>query len=130
MLLKQFVFSGTFLIFVNGALSNDSERTGLLEGHLKIVAPKTVDIADANTPAVAASYAEYPLIILSRDGKKEIKRIMADSNGNYRVALPPGDYLLDVEGRARGHARAKVKEFTVILSQTVRADMDLDTGVR
>ena len=51
----------------------------------------------------AETYAEYPLIILSQDGKKEIARITADENGNYHVALPPGDYVLDVQGRAPGH---------------------------
>ena len=33
-----------------------------------------------------------PLIILSPDGKKEIMRVTADGNGNYRATLPPGDY--------------------------------------
>ena len=46
----------------------------------------------------AENYADYPLIILSHDGEKEIARVTADENGNYRVALPPGDYVLDVQG--------------------------------
>jgi hypothetical protein len=33
-----------------------------------------------------------PLIILSPDGKREIMRVTADGNGNYRATLPPGDY--------------------------------------
>jgi hypothetical protein len=44
-------------------------------------------------------YAEYPLIILSQDGKKQVARVTADENGKYRAALPPGDYILDVQGR-------------------------------
>ena len=55
----------------------------------------------------AENYAEYPLIILSRDGKKEIARVTADENGNYRVALPPGDYVLDVQGRPTQGPRAR-----------------------
>jgi len=44
--------------------------------------------------------------------------------------LPPGHYVLDVQGRARGHVRAKPRRFTVVSKQTVRVDMDIDTGIR
>ena len=57
-------------------------------------------------------------------------RITADEQGNYRVALPPGDYVLDVQGRAPGHVCAKAQQFTVVANQTARVDMDLDTGIR
>ena len=79
----------------------------------------------------AENYADYPLIILSRDGEKEIARVTADENGKYRVALPPGDYVLDVQGRRpKGHVRAKPQPFTIVSNQTVRVDMGIDTGVR
>ena len=108
-----------------------TEPPGFVEGHLKIVSPKEVELADGNAAAITAeNYAEYPLIILSQDGKKEIARVTADGNGNYRTALPPGDYVLDVQGRARGHVRAKPQRFTVVSNQPVHVDMDIDTGVR
>jgi len=44
--------------------------------------------------------------------------------------LPPGDYVLDVQRRAPGHVRAKPQRFTVVSNQTVRVDMDIDTGIR
>jgi hypothetical protein len=73
----------------------------------------------------AENYADYPLLILSRDKQKEIARITADTNGNYRAALPPGDYVLDVQGRPRKHVRGKPQPFTVVSDQTVRVDMDI-----
>jgi len=98
---------------------------------LHIVSRKTVELADGNAPTVTAeTYSEYPLIIVSRDGRKEIARVTADGNGKYRAALPPGAYILDVQGRARKHVRAKPKPFTVVSNQTVRVDMDIDTGIR
>jgi hypothetical protein len=108
-----------------------TEPPGFMEGHLKIVSPKEVELADENAPAITAeTYAQYPLIILSQGGRKEIARVTADENGNYRTALPPGDYVLDVQRHARGHVRAKPQRFTVVSNQTVRVDMDMDTGVR
>ena len=108
-----------------------NEPPGFVEGHLKIISGKEVELADGNAPVITAeNYAQYPLIILSQGGKKEINRVTADGNGKYRTALPPGDYILDVQGRARGHIRAKPQRFTVVSNQTVRVDMDIDTGVR
>jgi len=108
-----------------------NESPGFVEGRLKIISGKEVELADRNAPAITTeNYAQYPLIILSQDGKKEIARVIADGNGNYRATLPPGDYVLDVKGRARGHVRAKSQRVTVVSNQTVRVDIDIDTGVR
>jgi hypothetical protein len=128
--LKYLIFACIFLL-LDGSVSIDAAPAGFVEGHLKIVSPKEVELADGNTPTPSAeAYAEYPLIILSQDGKKEIARATADEKGNYHVALPPGNYVLDVQGRAPGHVRAKPQQFTVVSNQTVRVDMDIDTGVR
>jgi hypothetical protein len=108
-----------------------TDPPGFVEGHLKIISGKEVELADGNAPAITAeNYAQFPLIIVSQDGKKEIARITADRNGKYRTALLPGDYVLDVQGRARSHLRVKPKRFTIVSNQTVRVDMDIDTGVR
>jgi len=108
-----------------------SEPSGFVEGHLKILSSKEVELADGSAPSITAeNYAQYPLLILSQDGKKEIARVIADGNGKYRAALPPGNYVLDVQGRAHGHVRARPQRFTVVSNQTVRVDIDIDTGVR
>ena len=128
--LKHLIFACAFLLLASSA-SVDAAPPGFVEGHLKIISPKEVELADGNAPTVTAeTYGEYPLIILSRDGKKEIARVTADGNGNYRTALPPGDYVLDVPRRGRGHVRAKPQRFTVVSNQTVHVDMDIDTGIR
>jgi hypothetical protein len=119
------------LALVCGSASIHAAQPGFLEGHLKILPLREVELADAdNTTTTPQAYAEYPLVVLSRDGKREIARLTADADGHYRAELPPGDYVLDVQDRARKHLRARPKSFTIVSDQTVRIDMDVDTGVR
>ena len=128
----KYLILGCLLLIAGACLASDNAPVGFLEGRLRILANKEVELAEGNPPKFsAADYAECPLIILSQDGKKEIARLMADENGKYRVALPPGDYILDVQGRIRmGRMRAKPQSFKVVSNQTVQVDMDVDTGVR
>ena len=102
-----------------------------MEGRLKVLSPKEVELAD-ETPSkmTGENYADYPLVILSRDMKTEVAHVTADQNGNFRIALAPGGYVLDVQNRRRLHVRATPQLFTVVANQTVHVDMSIDTGIR
>jgi hypothetical protein len=114
-----------------GIASIKAASQGFMEGHLKIVSLKAVEPSDnMPRPAVAPeTYSAYPLIVLSEDGKKEIARMTADENGNYRVALPPGAYILDVQERAVKRIHAKPQPFAVVSNQTVRVDLGIFIGL-
>ena len=131
MRLKYLTLACLFLVPI-ACLASNNTVPGFLEGHVRILAFRDVELAKGNPPKFSGgNYAEYPLIILSQDGKKEIARVTADENGKYRIALPAGDYLLDVQGRRpKGHVRAKPQPFTVASNQTAHLDMTIDTGVR
>jgi hypothetical protein len=128
----QHLVPACVFLLLAGTTSIDAAPSGFLEGHLRIISTKEVELADETPSKITAeNYADYPVIILSRDEKKEIARVRPDENGKYRVALPPGDYILDVQGRPpKGHIRAKPQPFTVASNQTVHVDMNIDTGVR
>ena len=105
-----------------GSSSTDGAPSVFLEGHLKIISPKEVELAD-ETPSkgIDVDYAESPLIISSQDGKKEVARVTADENGKYRAALPPGDYILDVQGRQpKGHLRETATLYSSLKSDPAR----------
>jgi hypothetical protein len=109
----------------------EAATPGFLEGHLKIVFPREVELAD-QTPSepTAVNYSNYPLIVLRRAGKQEVALVTVDGNGNYRMPLPPGDYVLDVQNRRRRHVRVKPQTFTILSNQTAHVDMNIDTGIR
>jgi hypothetical protein len=133
MRVNHLILACVFLVPIGiGCLASDNNVPGFIEGRVRILASAGVELAEGNPPKFSgANYAEYPLIILSQDGKKEIARVTADENGKFRVALPPGDYILDVQGRQpKGHVRAKPQRFTIISNQAAHVDMDIDTGIR
>jgi len=124
------ILGGIFLVLATSTASGAALPTGTMEGHLKIVLPRAVEPSDAMPRLTVApeTYAKYPLIVFSADGKREIARVTADVNGNYRVALPPGAYFLDVQDRTARRLRARPQPFTVVSDQTVRVDMNVVIG--
>ena len=131
MFVTKIVKTSLVLIVISSVAASDPVPPGFVEGHLKIFPLSDVNVAaDDRTATMAAEapYAEYPLVVLTRDGKREITRVTPDQHGNYRIELPPGDYILDVEAEIA--KRPKPRPFTVVSKQTVRVDMSVDTGIR
>jgi hypothetical protein len=125
----KYLIIATSLSLAGTAPSNASQP-GFMEGHLKIVWLGAAEASDEMPRQAVApeTYAKYPLIVSSQDAKSEISRVTADGNGNYRVALPPGDDVLDVQDRAAKRLRAKPQPFTVVSNQTVHVDMNIVIG--
>ena len=132
--IPNFVAAGCISLLLASAGSVKPATQGFMEGHLKVVVIRGVEPDNMPGPTVAPeTYAQYPLIILSQDGKREIARLTADKSGNYRVALAPGAYILalqerSIEERAAERIHAKLQPFTVVANQTVRVDMNVFVG--
>jgi len=77
---KSMAVACIFLMLASTASINAAPQ-GFIEGHLKIVVIRPVEPDNMPQPA-PETYAEYPLIILSQDGKREIARLTADKSGN------------------------------------------------
>jgi len=130
--IPNFVAAGCISLLLASAASIKAAPQGFMEGHLKIVVIRAVE-PDNMPQSAPETYAEYPLIILSQDGKREIARLTADKSGNYRATLPPGAYILAVqerpaEERAAERIHANRQPFTVLPNQTVRVDMTIFIG--
>jgi hypothetical protein len=131
-LITKSVAAASIFLILAGTASIKAAPQGFVEGHLKIVVIRAVEPDNGPQPA-PETYAQYPLIVLSQDEKKEVARLTADKSGNYRVALPPGAYILAVqerpsEERAAERIRANPRPFTVVSNQTVRVDMSIFIG--
>jgi len=132
-LISNSVAAACILLMLAGSASIKAAPQGFMEGHLKITVIRAVEPDNMPQPA-PETYAEYPLIILSQDGKREIARLTVDKSGNYRAALAPGAYILAVqerpaEERAAERIHATRQPFTIVPNQTVRVDMTIFTGL-
>src|SRR2546423_1343938 len=107
---KRLLIGGyPFLLLLNCTRSDNAAEPGFLARPLKILSPREVKPRQALRRSTAENYANYQLIILSRGEKKEVTRVTADKDGNYQLALPPGDYILDAERRKAGHIHARAQ---------------------
>jgi hypothetical protein len=126
--------AGIFLLLaVSGMAEAQTLAPGFVEGHLRVFPLTDIKLPkelgeDGNLMVTRANYADYPLVILSSDGQKEIKRFTADGEGHYRVPLPPGEYILDV--RVQSRVRGKPIPFAVQSGATAQVNIDFDTGIR
>jgi hypothetical protein len=123
------VAAACIFLILAGTASIKAAPQGFMEGHLKIVVIRAAEPDNIPPPE---NYAEYPLIILTQEGKRETARLTADKSGNYRFALPPGAYILALQERS-GEERAErihanPQPFTVVSNQTVRVDMTIFIG--
>ena len=124
--------AASIFLLLTGTASIQAAPQGFVEGHLKIVVIRAVEPDNGPQPA-PETYAQYPLIVLSQDEKKEVARLTADKSGNYHAALPPGAYILAVqecpaEERAAERIHANRQPFTIVPNQTVRVDMTIFIG--
>ena len=118
-----------WVLLIVAGISVKAAPQGFIEGHLKILSNRPVELADENVATLTQrNYADYPLVILSRGERKQIARISADADGNYRAALPPGDYILDAEGRVPKRLQVRAQQFKVVPNETVHVDMTIITG--
>ena len=133
MRVKDVIRLSVLLMLIGRAMWSGPVPLGFVEGHVKIFPLSDVNLSDdtgAPDSGSAQPYFEYRLVVRSREEKKEIMQVTVNGNGNYRIELPPGDYILNVQGPESRPARTKPRPFTVISNQTVRVDMDIDTGIR
>ena len=130
MSLKYLAFAlGVFLLACTASLK--AAEQGFLQGHLKIIFGMAAQQSDdmPRQEIVPECYAEYPLIVLSQDEKKEIARVTAEEHGNYKLALSPGNYVLDVQDRVRKRVRTRPQPFSVVSNQIARVDMNVVIGL-
>lgn len=123
-------FGAALFLLLVGACSVVPQEMGTLEGHVAMsMAPVQREGLLVPTPAPEA-YAVRQIVLLGQNGRREVARVQIGPQGNYRVQLPAGSYVLDINhvGMDRGIDLPKTVE--IFSGQVTRLDVKIDTGVR
>jgi len=102
-----------------------------LEGHVTI-GPLVPVVREGEPEPTAAPevYASRQIVIYAQDGRTEIARVQIDANGNYRVTLPVGTYVVDINHVGIDWGIDLPKTVEIVSQQVTRLDVEIDTGIR
>lgn len=137
---KKNIFIGSIIIVIIALLyfwfmnpygksnTGDEENNGYAVGHINIGPICPVQREGEPCPIPTEAYASREVIIYKMDGKTILKKARLDSGGDYKVALKPGNYLIQIN--PAGIGEGEKKEVVIKQSQTEIIDFDIDTGIR
>ena len=107
------------------------EEAGMVEGHVTIgpLVPVVQEGVPEPTPGPEV-YASRQIVIYASDGQTEVARVQIDAKGNYRVELPVGTYLVDINHEGIDIGIDLPKAVEIVGGQTTLLDVEIDTGIR
>jgi hypothetical protein len=119
------------LILLVTSCTPGPQETGTLEGHVTIgpLVPVAREGEPEPTPRPEV-YASRQIVIYAQDGRTEITRVQFDGKGNYRVTLPVGTYVVDINHVGIDHGIDLPKTVEILSRQVTRLDVEIDTGIR
>lgn len=104
---------------------------GYIEGQVTIGPLRPAQrLGEPLPPVPPAAYAARAIDVFAADGATLVTRVRINSDGTYRVALAPGTYVVDIARAGVDRARGLPTTVTIASGQTVRLDIDIDTGMR
>ncbi len=108
-----------------------SGPVGYLEGQVTIGPLRPSERVGEPPPLIPpAAYAARAIQVFAADGATLVTRVRITPDGTYRVALAPGTYVVDIAPTGRDRARGLPATVAIASGQTVRLDIDIDTGMR
>ncbi len=136
------IIFGTLLsLACENATNNITLKTGILEGKITIGPLCPIEPCNLTPEQIAAIYEARKVFVYKKSSLSKIAEIQLNADGEYSVALNPGQYIVDVSD-ANGNAlplelsqrprfgNAIPQEAEILEDQTTISDFDIDTGIR
>ena len=111
--------------------ADKGEKGGTLEGHVRLgpMLPAKREGMVEPTPAPEA-YAARQVVIYRRNGRTEFARSQINAQGKYRVSVPAGTYVVDINHAGIDRGVDLPQEIEIVDGQVTQLDIAIDTGVR
>ena len=104
----------------------EGEPEGIVVGSVWFVG-NPCEPPTAQVPPCEGPYPNYGISVYRGDGVTAEAQVTADSNGDYRIGLSPGDYIIYTPA---GPFNQFANAVTVVSKQTATLDLVVDTGIR
>ena len=119
------------VLWLTAACQLGPEEIGTLAGHVTIgpLTPVVQEGVPEPTPAPEI-YAERQIVVFDADSQNEVGRASIDANGDYRIDLPVGTYIVDINHLGIDIAKGLPQTVEIRPQQTTQLDVDIDTGIR
>lgn len=131
MIQRRVQYWAVFLLMIVAGCRSETTSTGWLAGHVTIgpLSPVVQEGVQEITPAPEV-YAGRQVVVFEAGGRQEVLRAAIDPAGNYRVELPAGSYVVDINHSGIDFAKGLPAAVEVLTDQETRLDIDIDTGIR
>ncbi len=75
-------------------------------------------------------YAAAHVLVYMPDKKTLVKTIIPDGQGKFSIALPEGEYFIDMIHQRMGGTKGVPTTVTIVHAKPVTLKLDVDTGLR
>ena len=117
------------VLALNAGMFQKEDASGTLTGTVTIGPLCPVEPCSVPRDQILAAYAARPLLIRT-EGGTIIQSVTADPDTGYSVSLRSGTYVVDSAHQGIGGSPDLPKTVTIRAGETVRLDIDIDTGIR
>ncbi len=122
------------IIFVSGCVQQENKiyEKGFLEGKIIIgpICPVERFPPDPKCQPTEETYKAWPIAIWTTDKKTKIAQIGPKLDGTYRMELPIGIYVIDLEKQQHFGSKDLPATVTINSAETTKLEIDIDTGIR
>jgi hypothetical protein len=102
--------------------------TGYVAGHITIGPNCPVEQADHPCPTPPSAYSSRQVVVYKSDGSTIKTTGKIDAQGNYKIALAPGTYFIQIQ--PAGIGPGEKKQVVITANNTGTVDFNIDTGIR
>ncbi len=119
-------------VIVFSGCSSNGHGSGELAGHVDIGPLQPVARVGEPEPTPPPElYAAWQIVVLTKNGNKEIARAIINSLGDYQVQLSAGSYMVTSKPtNGGGFGTQQIYPVEIYMGKVTRLDLKIDTGIR
>lgn len=112
------------------ACQGSPQQTGTLEGYVSIGPIWPVERPGESRPIPPEVYQARKVMVYDKRGTKLVEEVDLMQDGYYRVELKSGIYVVDINHIGIDSSSDVPQEVEIRAGETVKLDIDIDTGIR